>query len=283
MRDGLGALAARYATHRPLGEVTLVVAGAADGGAEDLDDDALLGTRAAPDRRGAVDARCGARARRDDRPTAPRRLQADHVGPRGEWRATAYCGARCARMYAGAASRGVGVVVCAVASVGVDTIVCLARKAKAPPARRTNGCRTGGAARRRSSRRRPATNRRRSSSPVMRARRAPARGAAARVHDARSHGRAARAWASQLGWNKIDDVSVGDAFDMRLEPFGQYILPNRAVGVYGHLPIGAPVRPQRRRRDRHRQPGAGRLLPADAQLRADRARRDCAADRAPTA
>ncbi len=42
---------------------------------------------------------------------------------------------------------------------------------------------------------------------------------------------------AQLGWNKIDDVGVGDAFDMRLEPFGQYILPNRAVGVYGHVPL----------------------------------------------
>ena len=42
---------------------------------------------------------------------------------------------------------------------------------------------------------------------------------------------------AQLGWNKIDDVGVGDAFDMRLEPFGQYILPNRAVGIYGHVPL----------------------------------------------
>ena len=42
VRDGVGALAARYATQRPLGEVTLVVAGAADGGAEDIDDDELL-------------------------------------------------------------------------------------------------------------------------------------------------------------------------------------------------------------------------------------------------
>jgi hypothetical protein len=42
---------------------------------------------------------------------------------------------------------------------------------------------------------------------------------------------------AQLGWNKIDDIGVGDAFDMRLEPFGQYILPNRAVGIYGHVPL----------------------------------------------
>jgi 16S rRNA (cytidine1402-2'-O)-methyltransferase len=43
VRDELGALAARYATQRPLGEVTLVVAGAdADAAGEELDDDELL-------------------------------------------------------------------------------------------------------------------------------------------------------------------------------------------------------------------------------------------------
>jgi 16S rRNA (cytidine1402-2'-O)-methyltransferase len=43
VRDGLGALAARYAEQRPLGEVTLVVGGAdARGDVEDLDDDELL-------------------------------------------------------------------------------------------------------------------------------------------------------------------------------------------------------------------------------------------------
>ena len=43
VRDGLGALAARYATARPLGEVTLVVAGAdEDAPQEPLDDDELL-------------------------------------------------------------------------------------------------------------------------------------------------------------------------------------------------------------------------------------------------
>jgi 16S rRNA (cytidine1402-2'-O)-methyltransferase len=42
VRDGLGALAARYAEDRPLGEVTLVVAGAPEGAAiEELDDDEL--------------------------------------------------------------------------------------------------------------------------------------------------------------------------------------------------------------------------------------------------
>jgi 16S rRNA (cytidine1402-2'-O)-methyltransferase len=42
VRDSLGGLAERYATQRPLGEVTLVVAGSADGGREDIDDDELL-------------------------------------------------------------------------------------------------------------------------------------------------------------------------------------------------------------------------------------------------
>src|SRR4029079_606838 len=43
VRDDLGALAARYATDRPLGEVTLVVAGATDADAgEALDDDAVV-------------------------------------------------------------------------------------------------------------------------------------------------------------------------------------------------------------------------------------------------
>jgi 16S rRNA (cytidine1402-2'-O)-methyltransferase len=42
VRDDLRGLAARYATQRPLGEVTLVVAGAADGGKEDIEDDELI-------------------------------------------------------------------------------------------------------------------------------------------------------------------------------------------------------------------------------------------------
>jgi 16S rRNA (cytidine1402-2'-O)-methyltransferase len=42
VRDDLGTLAARYAGQRPLGEVTLVVAGAAADAVEDLDDDALV-------------------------------------------------------------------------------------------------------------------------------------------------------------------------------------------------------------------------------------------------
>ncbi|HMF42572.1 MAG TPA: SAM-dependent methyltransferase, partial [Polyangia bacterium] len=46
VRDELGALAARYATDRPLGEVTLVVAGAAEGDADEALDDAALVERA---------------------------------------------------------------------------------------------------------------------------------------------------------------------------------------------------------------------------------------------
>jgi 16S rRNA (cytidine1402-2'-O)-methyltransferase len=42
VRDDLAALAARYAEERPLGEVTLVVAGAAGGAGEDLDDEEVL-------------------------------------------------------------------------------------------------------------------------------------------------------------------------------------------------------------------------------------------------
>lgn len=41
----------------------------------------------------------------------------------------------------------------------------------------------------------------------------------------------------QGGWHKIDDVSIGDAFVVRLEPYGQYVLPNRAVGFYGRIPL----------------------------------------------
>src|SRR3954471_10951767 len=32
---------------------------------------------------------------------------------------------------------------------------------------------------------------------------------------------------AQLGWHKIDDVDFSSAFIMRLEPFGQYVFPNR--------------------------------------------------------
>jgi len=42
---------------------------------------------------------------------------------------------------------------------------------------------------------------------------------------------------AQAGWHKIDDISLSDAFIVRLEPYGQFILPNRAVGLYGHVPL----------------------------------------------
>jgi len=42
VRDDVGALAARYATQRPLGEVTLVIEGATGGVRDDLDDEALV-------------------------------------------------------------------------------------------------------------------------------------------------------------------------------------------------------------------------------------------------
>ena len=41
----------------------------------------------------------------------------------------------------------------------------------------------------------------------------------------------------QLGWQTIDDVSVGDASLVRLEPFGHFVFPNRAGGLYGHVPF----------------------------------------------
>jgi hypothetical protein len=41
----------------------------------------------------------------------------------------------------------------------------------------------------------------------------------------------------QMGWDKIDDTSISDGFVMRYEIYGQYLFPNKAVGVYGQLPI----------------------------------------------
>jgi hypothetical protein len=41
----------------------------------------------------------------------------------------------------------------------------------------------------------------------------------------------------QGGWHKIDDVDASDAFIVRLEPYGQYLLPNRAGGFYGQVPL----------------------------------------------
>jgi len=41
----------------------------------------------------------------------------------------------------------------------------------------------------------------------------------------------------QAGWQTIDDVSAGDASLVRLEPFGHYVFPNRAGGLYGRVPF----------------------------------------------
>ncbi|HEY7374769.1 MAG TPA: hypothetical protein VIF57_21570 [Polyangia bacterium] len=41
----------------------------------------------------------------------------------------------------------------------------------------------------------------------------------------------------QMGWDKIDDTSISDGFVMRYELYGQYLFPNKVVGVYGQLPI----------------------------------------------
>jgi hypothetical protein len=41
----------------------------------------------------------------------------------------------------------------------------------------------------------------------------------------------------QIGFDKLDRVSLSDGFVMRIEPFGQLVLPNRVVGIYGMLPI----------------------------------------------
>jgi 16S rRNA (cytidine1402-2'-O)-methyltransferase len=73
VRDTLGALAARYADDRPLGEVTLVVAGAEDGApAEELDDDeirergrALIADGRTPTEAARALAEATGRARRD--------------------------------------------------------------------------------------------------------------------------------------------------------------------------------------------------------------------------
>jgi hypothetical protein len=41
----------------------------------------------------------------------------------------------------------------------------------------------------------------------------------------------------QVGWDKLDQVSVSDGFFMRYEPYGQYVFPGQAGGLYGHIPI----------------------------------------------
>jgi hypothetical protein len=41
----------------------------------------------------------------------------------------------------------------------------------------------------------------------------------------------------QLGWHNVAGVSPSDAFVMRLEPYAQLVLPNKAGGFYGNLPL----------------------------------------------
>jgi hypothetical protein len=41
----------------------------------------------------------------------------------------------------------------------------------------------------------------------------------------------------QVGWDKIDALKLTDGFAMRFEPYGQFLLPGRPIGLYGHIPI----------------------------------------------
>jgi hypothetical protein len=41
----------------------------------------------------------------------------------------------------------------------------------------------------------------------------------------------------QLDWTKLPHISVGDGFAMRGEVYFQYVLPMRALGIYGQLPV----------------------------------------------
>jgi hypothetical protein len=41
----------------------------------------------------------------------------------------------------------------------------------------------------------------------------------------------------QAGWHNIPSASLSDAFVARLEPYGQFVLPNKAGGFYGHIPF----------------------------------------------
>jgi 16S rRNA (cytidine1402-2'-O)-methyltransferase len=91
-RDTLGALAARYAEGRPLGEVTLVVEGAAVGAAEDVWDDEALAEKAAELLGRGLSARDAAhelatlsgRARRDVYPLVVRAADDPRERPEGE-------------------------------------------------------------------------------------------------------------------------------------------------------------------------------------------------------
>lgn len=41
----------------------------------------------------------------------------------------------------------------------------------------------------------------------------------------------------QIGFDKLDSASLSDVFVMRFNPYGQYVLPNHMVGIYGQLPV----------------------------------------------
>jgi hypothetical protein len=41
----------------------------------------------------------------------------------------------------------------------------------------------------------------------------------------------------QVGFDKIDGFSLDDLSVMRFEPYGQYVLPGKDIGIYGHIPI----------------------------------------------
>ena len=83
VRDTLGALAARYAEARPLGEVTLVVEGAnAEALAEEWDDEALAEKASELLARGPHGARRGPRAGGLSGRPAPRGLRARRAAPK---------------------------------------------------------------------------------------------------------------------------------------------------------------------------------------------------------
>jgi hypothetical protein len=41
----------------------------------------------------------------------------------------------------------------------------------------------------------------------------------------------------QMGFDKLDRLSISDLFLVRFEPYGQYVFPGGVAGIYGHVPI----------------------------------------------
>jgi hypothetical protein len=41
----------------------------------------------------------------------------------------------------------------------------------------------------------------------------------------------------QLGFDKVDRLSISDFFVLRFEPYGQYVFPGGLAGIYGQVPI----------------------------------------------